>query len=85
MAEHETAAGAGRGRSAAELYETKWYRWYVLAILTGVYTFNFIDRQILNILQVPIKEEMGLSNTQLGLLTGDHDPVGPVHRTRPHG
>jgi len=70
MAEHETAAGAGRGRSAAELYETKWYRWYVLAILTGVYTFNFIDRQILNILQVPIKEEMGLSNTQLGLLTG---------------
>ncbi|MBQ74940.1 MAG: MFS transporter [Gammaproteobacteria bacterium] len=53
-----------------ELYSTSWYRWYVLFILTGVYTFNFIDRQILNILQIPIKAEMGLSNTQLGLLTG---------------
>lgn len=51
-------------------YETKWYRWYVLAVLTGVYTFNFIDRQILNILQVPIKAEFDLSNTQLGIMTG---------------
>ena len=51
-------------------YETKWYRWYVLAILTGVYTFNFIDRQILNILQVPIKAEFDLANWQLGILTG---------------
>lgn len=54
----------------ASKYETSWYRWYVLAVLTGVYTFNFIDRQILNILQVPIKEEFDLSNTQLGLMTG---------------
>ena len=31
---------------------------------------NFIDRQILVILQEPIKAELGLSDTQLGLLTG---------------
>lgn len=46
------------------------YRNYVLLILTGVYTFNFIDRQILVILQEPIKADLGLSDTQLGLLTG---------------
>ncbi len=46
------------------------YRGYVLLILTGVYTFNFIDRQILVILQESIKGELGLSDTQLGLLTG---------------
>ncbi|MEO1260680.1 MAG: MFS transporter [Bacteroidota bacterium] len=46
------------------------YSWYVLFVLTGVYTFNFIDRRILAILQEPIKMELGLSDTQLGLLTG---------------
>ncbi|MFT7128372.1 MAG: putative MFS family arabinose efflux permease [Gammaproteobacteria bacterium] len=51
-------------------YDKDWYRWYVLAILTGLYTFNFVDRQILVILQEPIKADMGLSDTQLGLLSG---------------
>lgn len=43
---------------------------YVLFILVLVYTFNFIDRQILSILAVPIKEELGLSDTQIGLMSG---------------
>ena len=46
------------------------YKAYVLLVLTGVYTFNFIDRQILVIIQESIKGELGLSDTQLGLLTG---------------
>jgi predicted MFS family arabinose efflux permease len=46
------------------------YKWVVLAVLTMVYVFNFIDRQVLVILQEPIKAELGLSDTQLGLLTG---------------
>ncbi|HET6565913.1 MAG TPA: MFS transporter [Xanthomonadales bacterium] len=46
------------------------YRYYVLGILTLVYAFNFIDRQLLVILQEPIQAELGLSDTQLGLLTG---------------
>jgi predicted MFS family arabinose efflux permease len=45
-------------------------RKYVLFLLAVTYCFNFIDRQILTILQVPIKLEFGLSDTQLGLLTG---------------
>ena len=51
-------------------YERAGYRYYVLGVLTLVYAFNFIDRQLLVILQEPIKAELGLSDTQLGLLTG---------------
>jgi MFS family permease len=50
--------------------EGKRYPSYVLAILTLVYAFNFIDRQILVILQESIKVDLDLSDTQLGLLTG---------------
>ncbi|MDG1495249.1 MAG: MFS transporter [Porticoccaceae bacterium] len=46
------------------------YRRYVLVLLTLVYALNFIDRQILVILQESIKVDMDLSDSQLGLLTG---------------
>ena len=46
------------------------YRLYVLALLVLVYTFNFLDRQILGILAIPIKKDLGLSDTQLGLMGG---------------
>ena len=46
------------------------YRAYVMFILVVVYTFNFIDRQIVGILAVPIKADLGLSDTQLGLMGG---------------
>ena len=46
------------------------YRNYVLAMLTLVYVFNFIDRQVLVILQESIKKELHLSDTQLGMLSG---------------
>jgi MFS family permease len=46
------------------------YRWYALAVLTSVYVFNFIDRQILVILQESIKVDLDLSDKQLGLLSG---------------
>lgn len=49
---------------------TRSARNYALTVLTVIYVFNFIDRQILVILQESIKVEMGLSDTQLGLLTG---------------
>ncbi|NOX49639.1 MAG: MFS transporter, partial [Gammaproteobacteria bacterium] len=42
----------------------------MLAVLTVVYIFNFIDRQILVILQEDIKADLLLSDTQLGLLSG---------------
>jgi len=52
---------------AAGLFEN---RAYVLFILVVVYTLNFIDRQIIGILAVPIKAELMLSDTQLGLMGG---------------
>ena len=45
-------------------------RGYVLFILVVVYTFNFVDRQIIGILAIPIKEDLGLTDTQLGLMGG---------------
>jgi sugar phosphate permease len=42
----------------------------VLAMLFVVYTFNFIDRQIIGILAVPIQEELGANDAQMGLLGG---------------
>ena len=46
------------------------YSWYVLSVLVLVYILNFIDRQIVNILQEDIKHELGLNDTQLGMMTG---------------
>lgn len=45
-------------------------RHVVLALLFIVYTFNFIDRQIMGILNTPIQEELGASDAQMGLLGG---------------
>jgi MFS family permease len=43
---------------------------YALLLLTVVYAFNFIDRQLLAILQESIKSDLGLTDGQLGLLAG---------------
>ncbi len=45
-------------------------RSYTLTILFLVYTFSFIDRQILVIIQESIKHDLGLSDLQLGVLSG---------------
>jgi predicted MFS family arabinose efflux permease len=49
---------------------TPWRSWYALGLLFVVYVFNFIDRSILGILNQPIKEDLGLSDTQMGFLGG---------------
>jgi len=46
------------------------HRVLALLLLVVVYTFNFIDRQIVGILAVPIKADLGLSDAQLGLMGG---------------
>src|SRR5690606_12929354 len=51
-------------------YSTARARNYALGVLTVVYSFNFIDRQLLSILQESIKLDLSLSDSQLGLLTG---------------
>jgi len=49
---------------------SKNYRTLVLILLTLIYAFNFIDRQIIGILSPFIQADLGLSNSQLGLLKG---------------
>ncbi len=51
-------------------YVRKSYRYFVLGVLTLVYALNFVDRQLLVILQEQIKLDLQLSDTQLGLLSG---------------
>lgn len=51
-------------------YQKPAYRWLVMGLLTLVYAFNFVDRQLLVILQEPIRDELGLMDWQLGVLSG---------------
>lgn len=46
------------------------YAWYVAIVLMVCNTLSFIDRQILGLLVTPIKLELGISDTQIGLLQG---------------
>jgi predicted MFS family arabinose efflux permease len=46
------------------------YARYALGMLMLVYAFNFVDRIILGILVPPIKAELHLTDTELGLLGG---------------
>ncbi|MFP3942436.1 MAG: spinster family MFS transporter [Alphaproteobacteria bacterium] len=63
---NDTGPGAGPGD---EVFEGG-YRSYALGLLTVVYTMNFVDRQILSILDEPIKNDLGLLDQQIGLLHG---------------
>lgn len=44
--------------------------WLVLVILWFVYVLNFLDRQLISILAKPIQESLGISDGELGLLSG---------------
>ena len=46
------------------------YSWYVLFVLVIVYILNFIDRQIVSILAVDIKADLGLTDADMGFLGG---------------
>jgi predicted MFS family arabinose efflux permease len=44
--------------------------WAVLAVLCFVYVLNFLDRQLLSILAKPIQDDLGVTDGQLGLISG---------------
>jgi MFS family permease len=52
------------------LPRSRLYARYVLGLLTLVYTLNLLDRTLMILLLQPIKSDLHLSDTQLGLLTG---------------
>lgn len=57
--------GSGAPQSGAQTNA----RW-LLAVITFTYTIGFIDRQVINLLVVPIKNDFGISDTQVSLLQG---------------
>lgn len=59
--------------AAAATTETKvgsGYRYLVVWLLMIVYTLNFLDRQLVSVLAEPIRKDLGLTDTQLGMLGG---------------
>ena len=62
-------AGNGSGTVESPTYSAG-YKALVLALLLATYTFNFIDRSIINIIGQAIKVDLKLTDTQLGLLGG---------------
>ena len=63
-------ARAQKLRQAEEAYRRPTYRNFVLGLLTVVYVFNFLDRQVVNILAEAIITDLGLTDTQFGSLSG---------------
>src|SRR2546426_12768817 len=53
-----------------EPYPPQVYAWYAVGVLTFVYIFSFIDRQILNLLVRPIRRDLGITDFQMSLLMG---------------
>jgi predicted MFS family arabinose efflux permease len=44
--------------------------WVALVILCVVYALNFLDRQLLSILAKPIQDDLGVTDAQLGRISG---------------
>jgi MFS family permease len=44
------------------------YAWYVVFVLMACYTLSFTDRQVLSLLVGPIKRDLEVSDTRIGLL-----------------
>jgi MFS family permease len=70
MAAHQTDTQARVETDLSDRGLLTGNRGYILFMLVVVYAFNFIDRQIVGILAVPIKADLGLSDGQLGLMGG---------------
>ncbi|MGL6070757.1 spinster family MFS transporter [Craterilacuibacter sp.] len=47
-----------------------WRSHYALALVAVAYVFNYVDRLLMSILIEPVKLEFGVSDTQIGLLSG---------------
>jgi MFS family permease len=56
--------------SAPATHPRRTVAWYALGVLTLCYTFSYVDRQILAFLVGPLKQDMHISDTEIGLLQG---------------
>lgn len=68
--EVENPSIKGSDTSEGRPYPKPLYAWYMVIILTIAYVLSFVDRYILGLLVEPIKADLNLSDTQMGLLLG---------------
>jgi len=56
--------------AATDVKTSSGYRYLVVWLLVVVYTLNFLDRQLVSVLAEPIRKDLHLTDTQLGMLGG---------------
>lgn len=56
--------------AAEDPYPPTGYAWYVVVVLTLGYIVSFLDRQIFALLVQPIRQDLGLTDTQVSLIGG---------------
>lgn len=56
-------------RAGATRYSSR-YAWWVMVVLTLALLVSFIDRQIVSLLVEPLREDLGINDTQIGWLFG---------------
>ena len=66
----EATASNNDAKTGNTGYGSKSYRTYVLSALTLIYILNFVDRGLLAVVGPDLVPELGISDTQFGLLTG---------------
>jgi MFS family permease len=59
-----------RGLAPEAAAVTPSYRRYALSLMLGIYILNFLDRQVINILAEPIKQDLNLADWQIGMMSG---------------
>lgn len=58
------------GPTATRLARPGSHAWVALWILCAVYALNFLDRQLLSILAKPIQDDIGVTDGQIGRISG---------------
>jgi MFS family permease len=56
--------------ASGKVRESAWHRWAAVVLLTLLFATSFVDRFILSLLADPIARDLGLDDSQLGLLMG---------------
>ena len=66
----EDAAGVSGAGGQDAPYPSERAAWYVVGVLMVVYVISFMDRQILALMVGPIREDLSITEKQMGLLMG---------------
>ena len=70
MAAQSTADDAAQPATHPSSYPSSFAAWYSVAVLMLMYIFSFIDRTTISLLVEPMKRDLHISDTQIGMLQG---------------